>query len=806
MTIFNNAIRQNSVVSIGNTTTTPLGAHPATFTGTAESTLGYSCIRLNFRADQVCTVKVQQGPAADLLDVEDSWQIISGALSQAVQIVGEFFRVVVTNDASEPTTITNLQTLLLPIGEALPRSLGSDGGLKVEQVGSLGGDLSGELPDPIVVAVHSGDERLAIASGIGDGHALMRKGDTIDAIEGITWDSATRSFHLKGWGASDLTTGGVDEFGDESAPLSVGTGHANANSGKLTLDTGSCQGSSGDIDIGTGGSQDLTGHVHIASGTGENVTGDVELKTGDSYEFHSGALNIATGSGGGSDGAYSGSIGIKTGDTQPDNVNNSSGNIEIQTGTSPGAPSGGVSIGTGTGNDSGSVSVATGGGSSTNTSGGMGLTTGDANVSGSISIASGGLGADSHSSGGVSIATGDAEYVGDIDIHTGSSEDQGSGVVSMKSGSGHTSSGAVTLGSGNSDYVSGAVSLTSGSGNESASGSATLASGHSNNAQSGDVDIHTGGSSDVGTGKIGIQTGDAGAGGHSGAIAIQTGTSSDDGGGTGNIDIKTGDMGNSGAMTSSGAVTIKSGNGESRTGDVTLGSGDAAYTGAISVKSGYAHDGSSGTVTVGSGNSDNDSGNVVVQSGLGNNASSGDVTVASGHSNQDNSGNVYISTGTSDDESTGKIAIQTGQAGAEGDSGDIDITCGDAPHGQAGSVHIDGGQSAGGSPSSTVDLARAKASQVRMGAAGHLVQVLINDVVLNAPISGTFVNGDLVSGVLTVTHNWGLTAPYPVFVAIFDNTNKQVLPSQVTGATNSVQVDLSSFGTLTGTWGYRIGA
>jgi len=71
------------------------------------------------------------------------------------------------------------------------------------------------------------------------------------------------------------------------------------------------------------------------------------------------------------------------------------------------------------------------------------------------------------------------------------------------------------------------------------------------------------------------------------------------------------------------------------------------------------------------------------------------------------------------------------------------------------------------------------------------------------PYSGTFVNGDLAAGVLTITHNLGLSAPYAVNVAVFDNTAKQIIPDEVTGAANTVAVMLTSYGALTGTWGYR---
>lgn len=71
-------------------------------------------------------------------------------------------------------------------------------------------------------------------------------------------------------------------------------------------------------------------------------------------------------------------------------------------------------------------------------------------------------------------------------------------------------------------------------------------------------------------------------------------------------------------------------------------------------------------------------------------------------------------------------------------------------------------------------------------------------------IRATFDNGDLAVGKLTITHNLALSAPYSVIVAIFDNNSKQIIPDDVTGATNSVEIDLTSYGTLTGTWGYLL--
>ncbi len=71
----------------------------------------------------------------------------------------------------------------------------------------------------------------------------------------------------------------------------------------------------------------------------------------------------------------------------------------------------------------------------------------------------------------------------------------------------------------------------------------------------------------------------------------------------------------------------------------------------------------------------------------------------------------------------------------------------------------------------------------------------------------TFTNASLTAGVLTITHSAGLSAPYTVMVTIFDNNNQQIIPDSITGATNTVAVDLSSYvtaggGSITGTWGY----
>jgi hypothetical protein len=61
-----------------------------------------------------------------------------------------------------------------------------------------------------------------------------------------------------------------------------------------------------------------------------------------------------------------------------------------------------------------------------------------------------------------------------------------------------------------------------------------------------------------------------------------------------------------------------------------------------------------------------------------------------------------------------------------------------------------------------------------------------------------FTDGDLSSGELTVTHSLGDSH---VLVQVYDNNNKLVLPDDITlTSTNVVTVDLTSFGTISGTW------
>jgi hypothetical protein len=78
-----------------------------------------------------------------------------------------------------------------------------------------------------------------------------------------------------------------------------------------------------------------------------------------------------------------------------------------------------------------------------------------------------------------------------------------------------------------------------------------------------------------------------------------------------------------------------------------------------------------------------------------------------------------------------------------------------------------------------------------------------SEIAVSRYVNATFTNATLVSGILTITHNLGRQF---VPVTIADNSNKQIIPDEVTfGSANSLTIDLTSYGTLTGTWNYSVG-
>ena len=97
----------------------------------------------------------------------------------------------------------------------------------------------------------------------------------------------------------------------------------------------------------------------------------------------------------------------------------------------------------------------------------------------------------------------------------------------------------------------------------------------------------------------------------------------------------------------------------------------------------------------------------------------------------------------------------------------------------------------------TVDIA---SSTLEIGITGNWGVYYYN--VNNNRIS--FGNADLVSGVLTITHNLKLYSPFNLTVVITDNNNKIIIPSAITYFANTFTVDIASSTLeigITGNWG-----
>jgi hypothetical protein len=105
----------------------------ATWTGTAESTLGVVGIQISLKTDKNCTVYVDQSPDGTNWDIVDTYRYFTEVnnFGITVQAINSFFRVRVTNIDATNTTYFRFQTALCPMVEAVPRSLTAQGELKV---------------------------------------------------------------------------------------------------------------------------------------------------------------------------------------------------------------------------------------------------------------------------------------------------------------------------------------------------------------------------------------------------------------------------------------------------------------------------------------------------------------------------------------------------------------------------------------------------------------------------------------------------------------------------------------------------
>jgi hypothetical protein len=138
----------------------------------------------------------------------------------------------------------------------------------------------------------------------------------------------------------------------------------------------------------------------------------------------------------------------------------------------------------------------------------------------------------------------------------------------------------------------------------------------------------------------------------------------------------------------------------------------------------------------------------------------------------------------------------SGEAGPQGDSGYSGFSGSNGSNGSDGDSGYSGFSGTNGSNGS--DGASGYSGFSGVGSSGYSGYSGINFTTTKA----TFTNASLSAGVLTVTHNAGLTAPYQILLQVYNNNAKLIIPDNVTGAVNSFAVDLTSYGTLSGTWGY----
>ena len=108
------------------------------------------------------------------------------------------------------------------------------------------------------------------------------------------------------------------------------------------------------------------------------------------------------------------------------------------------------------------------------------------------------------------------------------------------------------------------------------------------------------------------------------------------------------------------------------------------------------------------------------------------------------------------------------------------------------------------SSAGVVEFNNAYAFPSATGTEGQVLKVQADTSVLDWEESAgvtsyaeAFDDADLTAGILTITHS--LAANYPN-VAIYDNVNDMILPDEITNTdSNTTTIDLSSFGTITGT-------
>jgi len=138
---------QNVIESTLNSSTANL-AGGASFTGTADSTLGVAGIQVSLYTDQNCTVYIEQSPdttpTGPHWDLSDEYRYFADTnFGVTVQAISSYFRVRVANSGIVPTNYFRLQSVLCPIVEVVPRTLTEFGSLKTAVVENVASTCSG---------------------------------------------------------------------------------------------------------------------------------------------------------------------------------------------------------------------------------------------------------------------------------------------------------------------------------------------------------------------------------------------------------------------------------------------------------------------------------------------------------------------------------------------------------------------------------------------------------------------------------------------------------------------------------------
>ena len=116
-------VTQNVKVSRLNNTSTNLKSSEF-FSGSAEDTLGVAGLQVVAASDMDLKITVQQGDGIHW-DVNDEFLVSAGVGdSHTVQAVGEYFKILVQNVGSITSTYCRVTSILCPIVEALPRTVG----------------------------------------------------------------------------------------------------------------------------------------------------------------------------------------------------------------------------------------------------------------------------------------------------------------------------------------------------------------------------------------------------------------------------------------------------------------------------------------------------------------------------------------------------------------------------------------------------------------------------------------------------------------------------------------------------------